>query len=76
MGTNCISWTLLVGVLIFGLGGGMSIVTGVVHIAHHSAPEAFWWTYAVLAAATVFEAGSWYFGYRPFAQSDAAAASS
>src|SRR3954471_12535752 len=25
-------WTLMVGVLIFGLGGGMSIVTGVMHI--------------------------------------------
>jgi divalent metal cation (Fe/Co/Zn/Cd) transporter len=59
-------WTLLVGVLIFGLGGGMSIVTGVVHIAHHTTPESFWWTYAVLAAATVFEAGSWYFGYKAF----------
>lgn len=31
-------WTLLVGVLIFGLGGGMSIVTGVVHIALQTAP--------------------------------------
>lgn len=59
-------WTLLVGVLIFGLGGGMSIVTGVVHIAQGTAPEATWWTYAVLAAATVFEAGSWYFGWRAF----------
>jgi len=59
-------WTLLVGVLIFGLGGGMSIVTGAVHIAHHTAPESAWWTYAVLGAATVFEAGSWYFGYKAF----------
>src|SRR3954470_21139164 len=25
-------WTLVVGVLIFGLGGGMSILTGVLHI--------------------------------------------
>jgi cation diffusion facilitator family transporter len=59
-------WTLLVGVLIFGLGGGMSIVTGVVHILHRTEPETAWWTYAVLGAATVFEAGSWYFGYRAF----------
>jgi cation diffusion facilitator family transporter len=59
-------WTLVVGVLIFGLGGGMSIVTGVAHILHGAAPEAAWWNYAVLGAAGAFEAASWYFGYRAF----------
>ena len=59
-------WTLLVGVLIFGLGGGMSIVTGVVHILHRTAAESSWWSYAVLGTAAVFESVSWYFGMRAF----------
>ena len=59
-------WTLVVGILIFGLGGGMSIVTGIMHILHHDAPKASWWSYGVLAAAAVFEGGSWYFGWKAF----------
>jgi cation diffusion facilitator family transporter len=59
-------WTLIVGVLIFGLGGGMSMVTGVVHIVHGTPAEDAWWSYAVLGAAAVFEGISWYFGYRAF----------
>jgi divalent metal cation (Fe/Co/Zn/Cd) transporter len=59
-------WTLMVGVLIFGLGGGMSMVTGVVHIVRATPTQDAWWRYAVLAAAVVFEGASWYFGYRAF----------
>ncbi|HZQ60941.1 MAG TPA: cation transporter, partial [Casimicrobiaceae bacterium] len=32
-------WTMLVGMIVFGLGGGMSIVTGIAHIAQNQAPE-------------------------------------
>ncbi|MFL6579996.1 MAG: cation diffusion facilitator family transporter [Burkholderiales bacterium] len=59
-------WTLVVGILIFGLGGGMSIVTGIMHIMQGKAPESAWWTYAVLGAAGIFEGGSWYFGWKAF----------
>lgn len=59
-------WTLLVGVLIFGLGGGMSIVTGVVHILHRTPAENEWWSYAVLGVALVLESVSFYFGLRAF----------
>jgi cation diffusion facilitator family transporter len=59
-------WTLVVGMLIFGAGGGMSIATGVFHILHRTAPEATGWSYAVLGAAGVFEAISWYFGLKAF----------
>ena len=59
-------WTLVVGILIFGLGGGMSIVTGIMHILHHDAPQTSWWSYGVLGAAAVFEGGSWYFGWKAF----------
>jgi cation diffusion facilitator family transporter len=59
-------WTLVVGILIFGLGGGMSIVTGMMHILQHEAPAAEWWSYAVLGAAAVFEGISWYYGWKAF----------
>ncbi len=59
-------WTLMVGVLIFGLGGGMSIVTGVLHIRADKPVEDLAWTYAVLALAAVFEGVSWWFGWRAF----------
>jgi cation diffusion facilitator family transporter len=57
-------WTLIVGMLIFGLGGGISIVTGVFHIIHRTTAESSWWSYAVLAAAAVFETISLYFGVK------------
>jgi cation diffusion facilitator family transporter len=59
-------WTLVVGILIFGLGGGMSIVTGIMHIVGGKLPETAWWSYAVLGAAAVFEGTSWYFGWKAF----------
>jgi cation diffusion facilitator family transporter len=59
-------WTLVVGILIFGLGGGMSIVTGIMHITQGKAPESAWWNYAVLGAAGIFEGSSWYFGWKAF----------
>ena len=64
-------WTLVVGVLIFAIGGGMSIVTGVLHIVNGTAAEAGVWNYAVLAVAAVFEAISWYFGLRAFRKEQA-----
>ena len=59
-------WTLVFGILFFGLGGGMSILNGVMHIAEDRLPEAAGWNYAVIAAATVFEGGSWWFGFKAF----------
>ena len=59
-------WTLMVGVLIFGLGGGMSIVTGVLHIRAGQEVGDLFWNYAVLGIAVVFESVSWWFGWRAF----------
>jgi len=59
-------WTLVVGILIFGLGGGMSIITGILHVMSDAPGEASAWTYPVLAIAAVFEGASWWFGYRAF----------
>lgn len=59
-------WTLVVGILIFALGGGMSVLTGIVHVINDTPAEASLWNYAVLAIAAVFEGASWYFGWRAF----------
>ena len=61
-------WTLVVGMLIFGVGGGMSIVTGVMHIMNDTHAEASVWNYGVLGVAAVFEGISWTFGLRAFRQ--------
>ena len=59
-------WTLVVGILFFAVGGGMSIVSGFNHIRAQEAAEASVWNYAVIGIAVVFEAISWYFGLHAF----------
>src|SRR3954470_13594155 len=59
-------WTLIVGILVFALGGGMSIVTGALHIAHSEASEDSTLNYGVIIVAAVFEGISWYFGFKAF----------
>lgn len=59
-------WTMLVGMIVFGLGGGMSVVTGISHLAHPKPPEDAVLNYVVIGVAAVFEAGSWYFGVKAF----------
>lgn len=59
-------WTLIVGVLIFALGGGMSAYEGIVHLVHPAAVEDPKWNYIVLGFATVFEGTTWFFGWRAF----------
>ncbi|HEX8387185.1 MAG TPA: cation diffusion facilitator family transporter [Rubricoccaceae bacterium] len=52
-------WSLIVAVVLFGVGGGMSLYEGITHIQHPSALEDPTWNYVTLAAAFVFEALSW-----------------
>jgi cation diffusion facilitator family transporter len=59
-------WTLIVGVLIFALGGGMSLYEGIMHILHPKLPENVIWSYAVLGFAVVFEGTTWLFGWKAF----------
>src|SRR3954470_5251038 len=59
-------WTLIVGVLVFAVGGGMSVYEGIVHILHPTSPENLVWSYAVLGMAIVFEGTSWLFGLKAF----------
>jgi cation diffusion facilitator family transporter len=59
-------WTLIVGVLIFAIGGGMSIYEGIQHILHPKFTENVIWSYAVLGIAVVFEGTTWLFGWKAF----------
>ena len=51
-------WGLIVAVLIFGLGGGISFYEGVLHVLDPVPLEDPTWNYVVLGAAALFEGGS------------------
>ena len=59
-------WTLVVAMSIFGMGGGISIYEGFLHVAHVHRIEAIGWAYGVLGASAVFEAISWVVSLRAF----------
>ena len=48
-------WTLIVAVLIFGVGGGVSAYEGILHLLHPSELKNVGWSYAVLGSSLVFE---------------------
>ncbi len=48
-------WSLIVSVLIFGLGGGMSIYEGITHISNPKTITDVFWNYLVLGSAFIFE---------------------
>ncbi len=57
-------WSLIVSILIFGIGGGMSVYEGINHILHPSPMENVIWNYMVLASAFIFESVSIYIAIR------------
>jgi cation diffusion facilitator family transporter len=61
-------WSLIVGVLIFGIGGGVSAYEGVLHILHPHPVTNAAWNYGVIAIAAVFEGASLTFAVRQFAR--------
>ncbi|WP_066731389.1 cation diffusion facilitator family transporter [Cupriavidus sp. D384] len=62
-------WSLIVAVLIFGAGGGISVYEGVVHMRNPAPMMDPHWNYIVLAMATVFEGGSFLIALREFHRS-------
>lgn len=59
-------WSLIVSILVFGLGGGLSIYEGVNHILHPHPMENALWNYIVLGSAFIFESISFYIAIRDF----------
>jgi cation diffusion facilitator family transporter len=65
-GMEVFFWSLIVAVSIFGIGGGLSIYEGILHIQHPAPLENPLINYIVLAAAIVFEAISFTVAWRAF----------
>src|ERR1700675_3670776 len=59
-------WSLIVAVLIFGVGGGLSFYEGVQHVRHPEPMRDPMWNYVVLGAAFVFEGSSFAIALREF----------
>lgn len=53
-GKDLYFWTLIVAILFFALGGGMSVYEGLAHIAHPDPMARAGWNYVVLGVASVF----------------------
>ncbi len=65
-GREIFFWSLIVAVLIFGVGGGVSMYEGYTHIVHPVAIEDPTWNYVVLGAAALFEGASFAIALRHF----------
>ena len=59
-------WTLVVAISIFGIGGGMSILEGVIHLRRPAQLTNPLVNYIVLGVAALFELGSWSVAVRQF----------
>ncbi|PKQ36815.1 MAG: cation transporter [Actinobacteria bacterium HGW-Actinobacteria-1] len=65
-GKSLYFWSLIVAMSIFGIGGGMSVYEGIIHIQHPSPLENPLWNYVVLAIAFVIEGTSFFVAMREF----------
>jgi len=59
-------WSLIVAILLFGLGGGMSIYEGISHLRHPAEIRDPIWNYVVLGIAFVAEGTSWAIALKKF----------
>lgn len=65
-GKDVYFYTLIVAILIFGVGGGISIYEGILHVLHPSEMGDPTLSYIVLSIAVVFEASVWIVAWREF----------
>ncbi|MEH1928513.1 cation diffusion facilitator family transporter [Nostoc sp.] len=59
-------WTFIVALLVFAIGGGMSIYQGITHLINPSPLEDPKWNYIVLAIAILLEGFSWIVALKEF----------
>ena len=62
-------WSFVVAILIFALGGGVSIYEGIHHLRDPQAISSPLVNYTVLALALAFEGGAWFIALREFGRS-------
>lgn len=65
-------WALIVAMVIFAGGGGMSIYEGITHLINPTPLEDPFWSYVTLGIAFVAEGISWLIGLREFSHAKAA----
>lgn len=63
-------WSLIVAMILFGLGGGVSLYEGISHLRHQEVPGDPAWNYAVLGVAFVVEAVALYIAVRSLRAGD------
>jgi cation diffusion facilitator family transporter len=61
-------WTVVVAVMVFAVGGGMSAYEGILHLIHPRTVENVRWNYLVLGAAALIEGASWAVAARQFSR--------
>lgn len=61
-------WSFIVAILIFALGGGISIYEGIQHVRHPEPISSPMINYIVLGLAILFEGGAWLFAFREFSR--------
>jgi len=61
-------WSFIVAILIFALGGGISIYEGIQHIRHPGPITNPMINYVVLGLAMLFEGAAWFFAFREFSR--------
>jgi len=59
-------WTLIVAILVFSLGGGMSLYEGITHLQHPVELKDPKWNYIVLFISMIFEGASLLFAIKAF----------
>jgi len=59
-------WSLIVAILVFSLGGGMSVYEGISHIQHPEPVQDPFWNYIVLVSSMVFEGASLVYAVHEF----------
>jgi cation diffusion facilitator family transporter len=59
-------WSLIVAIVIFAVGGGISAYEGLLHILHPVPQENVFWNYLTLALALVFESISFFVAIKSF----------
>ena len=65
-GKEVFFWSLIVAVLIFGVGGGVSAYEGILHVMHPNPIENAFWSYLTLGLAFLFEGTSFVVATRQF----------
>ena len=61
-------WSFIVAILIFALGGGISVYEGIQHLQHPRPISNPLINYLVLTLAMLFEGAAWYFAFREFSR--------